>query len=145
MLVDVDLLLYAVVAGIPEHAPAKSWLQEQLNGDSRVGMPWESLTGFLRLSTNPRVVERPLAAQAAWAIVEDWLAAPVAWVPLATDRHADVFGALVTRYRPTGKLVADAHLVALAIEHGLDICSSDTDFARFSEIRWINPLADTTS
>ncbi len=140
MLVDANLLLYAANGQAPEHDRAAAWIEEQLNGSIRVGLPWESLAAFLRLATNPRVVARPLTAGAAWAFVEDWLETPAAWIPVPTDRHAEVLGALMAKYRPTAKLVPDAHLAALAIQHGLDICSADTDFARFTEIRWINPL-----
>lgn len=140
MLIDVNLLLYAVVSGAPEHEAATRWLQEQLNGERRVGLPWESLVGFVRLSTNPRVLARPLGPESAWSIAEEWLAVPTVWIPGPTDQHARVFGELMARYRPTGKLVPDTHLAALAIEHGLDLYSADTDFARFAEIRWVNPL-----
>lgn len=142
MLIDANVLLFAVNTAAPEHARAAAWLEEALNGNRRVGLPWESLTAFVRLSTNPRVVPRPLAPVDAWAFVEAWLAAPTAWVPVPTERHAAVLGDLVHRYRPAGKLVPDAHLAALAIEHGLEIISADTDFARFAEVRWRNPLAD---
>ncbi len=74
----------------------------------------------------------------------DWLACAPAWVPNPTQRHAEVLGSLVARYLPTGNLVPDAHLAALAIEHGLTVCSADTDFARFTEVRWVNPLAAAT-
>lgn len=141
MLIDVNLLLYAVFAETPEHERAADWLRRQLNGDQRVALPWESLTGFVRLATNPRVSRRPIRASEAWSFVEDWLAVPLVWVPVPTDRHAQVLGSLMAKYRPTGKLVPDAHIAALAIEHGLDVCSADTDFARFTEIRWMNPLA----
>lgn len=141
-LVDANVLLYAANAEAPEHARAVTWLQEQLNGHSRVGLPWESLTAFVRLATNARVIARPLSASAAWRFVEEWLAVSVTWIPLPTDQHAGVLGGLILKYRLTGKLVPDGHIAALAIEHGLDVCSADTDFARFSEIRWVNPLAD---
>ena len=93
--------------------------------------------------TNPRVVKKPMAPGDAWGLVEDWLAAPAAWIPLPTDRHAAVLGDLVRRYRAAGKLIPDAHLAALAIEHGAEVISTDTDFARFTEIRWRNPLTGT--
>jgi len=140
-LIDANLLLYAVNRDAPEQPRAAAWLEDQLNGDSRVGLPWESLTAFLRLATHPRVTSRPLAPARAWAFVRDWLAVPVTWTPVPTERHAEVMDRLLTTYRPTGKLIPDAHLAAIAIEHGLDVCSADTDFVRFSEIRWINPLA----
>lgn len=113
------------------------------DADRRVGLPWESLNAFVRLVTDPRVVARPLSPGDAWEIVESWLAAPVAWIPVPTERHAAVLGSLVRRYRPAGKLVPDAHLAALSIEHGAEVISTDTDFARFTEIRWSNPLAGT--
>jgi uncharacterized protein len=139
-LVDANLLVYAANADAPEHERAKGWLEGRLNGAERVGISWESLVAFVRITTNPRITPHPLTSEVAWAQVEEWLSAPVAWVPLPTDRHAGVLGGLMDRHRPSGKLVPDAHLAALAIEHGLEICSADTDFARFTEIRWINPL-----
>jgi toxin-antitoxin system PIN domain toxin len=142
MLVDANLLLYAANGQAPEHERAAAWLEEQLNGNSRVGLPWESLIAFVRLATSARAIARPLSAAAAWRFVQDWLAAPVTWTPLPTEQHADVFGGLITKYRLTGKLVPDGHIAALAIEHGLDVCSADTDFARFTEVRWVNPLAE---
>jgi len=96
---------------------------------------------FLRISTHPRAAEHPLAPAAAWRQVERWLAAEPAWIPLPTDRHPDVLGRLIAAYDLRGNLISDAHLAALAIEHGLTVCSADTDFARFTEIRWVNPVA----
>jgi toxin-antitoxin system PIN domain toxin len=141
MLVDANVLLFAANESAPEHAVARAWLEDALNGSRRVGLPWESLTAFVRLATNPRIVPRPLSPAAAWAFVDEWLASPAAWVPVPTDRHAEVLGDLVRRYRTAGKLVPDAHLAALAIEHGAEIVSADTDFARFTEVRWRNPVA----
>lgn len=141
MLIDTNILFFAAREAAPEHERAAAWLEEALNGNRRVGLPWESLTGFVRLATNPRVVQVPMAPGDAWSLVEDWLGAPAAWVPLPTERHAVVLGDLVRRYRIAGKLVPDAHLAALAIEHGAEVISTDTDFARFTEIRWRDPLA----
>lgn len=141
MLVDANLLLYAVDTRSPHHPSAAEWLTSVLNGPRRVGLPWQSLGAFLRISTHPRASDRPLTPAHAWARVGDWLAAGAAWVPVPTERHAEVLGGLVTSYDLRGNLIADAQLAALAIEHGLTVCSSDTDFARFRELRWDNPLA----
>lgn len=141
MLLDANLLLFAVDDESAFHEPAAAWVTEQLNGSRRVGLPWPTLAAFLRMSTNPRAFDRPLKPDEAWAHVSDWLACDVAWIPGPTDRHADVLGSLVTGYRLSGNLVTDAQLAALAIEHGLTLCSADTDFARFTEIRWENPIA----
>ena len=106
-----------------------------------MGLPWESLGAFVRIATHPRAARNPLTAEQAWDIVEAWLGSPAAWIPLPTDQHVNVFGDLMRRYRVTGNLVSDAHLAALALEHGLELCSADTDFARFRELRWRNPMS----
>jgi toxin-antitoxin system PIN domain toxin len=96
--------------------------------------------GFLRISTNPRAFGRPLTALQAWQQVLAWLATGPAWIPQPTEHHADVLGELLTLPGVYGNLVPDAHLAALAIEHGLTLCSTDGDFARFPGLRWQNPL-----
>jgi uncharacterized protein len=140
MLVDANLLLYATDTRSKFHQPAKAWLIEQLNGKRRVGLPWQSLGAFLRLATHPRVSAHPLTAADAWSAISAWLAAPVAWIPQPGAEHATLLGELFVRHEPAGNLVPDALLAALALEHGLTIYSADTDFARFTEIRWENPL-----
>lgn len=140
MLVDANLLLYARNSDDPRHAPAREWLTAALNGPTRVGLPWQSLTAFLRTATNPRAFAQPLTPAAAADQVDAWLSAPAAWVPAPTDAHSQVLGRLIRGHNLTGPLIADAHLAALAIEHGLALYSTDADFARFTEIRWSNPL-----
>jgi toxin-antitoxin system PIN domain toxin len=140
-LVDANLLLFAVDEESPFHVTARRWLSDRLNGEQRVGIPWQSLGAFLRVVTRPRISKRPLEPSDAWQQVEDWLACEVTWVPTPTERHAEILGELVERYQLRGNLIPDAQLAALAIEHGIEVCSADTDFARFTEIRWHNPLA----
>lgn len=141
MLIDANILLYAADEEAPHHHRAAAWLTTQLNGDRRVGIPWESITAFLRIATHPRASARPLTATAAWGFVADWLAVESVWIPTPTDRHMDVLATLVATHDITGNLMPDAHFAALAIEHGLEVCSADSDFARFTEVRWTNPLA----
>jgi hypothetical protein len=141
MLIDANILLYAVDRSSPHHPAAAAWLTAQLNGSRRVGFPWPSLVAFLRISTHPRATRRPLTPEEAWACVADWLAVDVAWIPTPTERHADILARLVGGYQLGGNLVPDGELAALAIEHGLAVCSADTDFARFRELTWLNPLA----
>lgn len=140
MLVDANILLFAVDESSPFHSAAAGWLSRQLDGNRRVGFPWPVLGAFLRISTNPRAAEHPLSPEQAWSHVDDWLATEVAWIPLPTERHTDVFRSLVLTHQLRGNLIADAHLAALALEHGLAIASADSDFARFPEVRWENPL-----
>ena len=141
MLVDANILLYSIDEESPFHARAKDWMEDALNGTRRVGLPWASLTAFLRIATHPRALREPLSPGEAWRFVEEWLDAPAAWVPEAGRGHREILGQLVNELSLRGPLVADAALAALCIEHGVEMISADSDFARFSEIRWINPVA----
>ena len=140
ILVDANLLIYAASRTFPQHRPAKGWLDRQLTDASRVGIAWQSIVAFLRVMTSPRILQFPLSMADAWAEVVAWLEADPAWVPQATDRHSDVLGSLLAVPGIRGNLVHDAELAALAIEHGLLLCSSDGDFARFPGLSWQNPL-----
>lgn len=141
MLVDANLLLYAVDTRSPHHEVAAGWLEDVLNGDRRVGIPWQTIGAFVRIATHPRVTERPLTAERAWGYVTAWLAARPTWVPPASERTVAVLTELGTRLGVTANLVPDAQLAALAIEHGLVVLSADTDFGRFPGLRWENPIA----
>ena len=141
ILIDANILVYAHVASLPQHERARTWLDAQVNGHAPIGLPWPSLLGFLRLVTNPRVFQRPEAMAEAWGQVAAWLDREVAWIPQPTERHRDILGALLADARVQANLIPDAHLAALAIEHGLLLCSTDGDFARFPRLRWQNPLS----
>jgi hypothetical protein len=119
----------------------RDWLDGQIDGDDRVGLPWSSLLGFLRIATNPRAFPHALATASAWDHVMAWLSAETVWIPHPTDAHPKVLGTLLSQPGIRGNLVPDAHLAALAIEHGLTLCSIDGDFARFRGLKWLNPLA----
>lgn len=140
MILDANLLIYARNSADPRHEPAARVVQDALNGPRRVGLPWQTLTAFLRIATHPRVFPAPLTAEAAVEQVQEWLAAPASWVPVPTPRHSEIFLELVRGLRITGPLVSDVHLAALALEHGVAIWSSDADFARFDGLMWQDPL-----
>ncbi|TAK35492.1 MAG: PIN domain-containing protein [Chloroflexota bacterium] len=140
ILVDANLLIYAHVASLPQHERARDWLDEQLNGATPVGLPWESVLAFLRLVTNPRVFEQAEPVASAWSQVWAWLGCETAWIPQAGERHAEILGEFLALPGIQANLVPDAHLAALALEHGLTVCSTDGDFARFPRLRWTNPL-----
>ncbi|GGL35079.1 type II toxin-antitoxin system VapC family toxin [Planomonospora sp. ID91781] len=141
MIVDANVLLYAVDSGSSFHEASKSWLERALNGSSRVGLPWNSLCAFVRISTHPRASADPLGVEEAWGFVQDWLDAEAVWIPGPTARHAEVLRDLLVEGDLRGNLVTDAHLAALAIEHGVGVCSFDSDFARFPKLEWVNPLS----
>jgi uncharacterized protein len=138
---DLNLLLYAFDSEAPAHEGARTWLEETLSGTEEVGFAWVVLLGFARISTNPRIYEQPLAIAEALEAIEGWLAQPVATVVEPTSRHASILGELLGPLGVGGNLVSDAHLAALAIEHGAEVCSRDNDFARFGGVRWTDPLA----
>ena len=140
ILVDVNLLVYARVRTMAQHAAAHQWLDERLNEPARVGMPWASLIGFLRIVTNPRIFERPEPIDNAWRQVQTWLDAPNVWIPQPSETHARILGSLLQRTGGGANLVPDAHLAALAIEHGLTLCSADGGYGRFPGLKWVNPL-----
>lgn len=138
---DLNLLLYAIDSEARSHAGARAWLEESLSGTEAIGFAWAVLLGFTRISTNPRIYEEPLAIEAALDLVDGWLAQPVATVVEPTSRHAAILRELLEPLGGGGNLVSDAHLAALAIEHGAELCSRDNDFARFSGVRWVDPLS----
>ena len=140
-LVDTNVLLYAVDEGSPHHAVARRWLEEQLSSAETFAFSWAVLLAFVRLATNPRVFEAPLSTEAAFDLVDSWLAQPATTVVHPLDRHQQLLRELLAPLGTAGNLTSDAHLAALSIEHGAELCSADSDFARFPRLRWINPLA----
>ena len=141
ILVDANVLVYAHVSSFAQHDGARAWLDAQLNGATPVGLPWGSLLAFLRLVTNPRVFERAEPMGQAWRQVVAWLDCEVSWIPQPRERHAALLGELLAVSGTHANLVPDAHLAALAMEHGLVLCSTDSGFSRFPALRWLNPLA----
>jgi hypothetical protein len=140
ILVDANLLLYAHIREYPQHEAAHRWLDGRLNDTPRVGLPWHSLLAFVRISSNPRLFPKPLSVGRAWDQVSSWLTHESVWIPGPTAKHQEVLGGFLAGATFNANLVSDAHLAALAIEHGLTLCSSDGDFAEFAGLTWINPL-----
>ncbi len=140
-IVDANLLLYAVNEDAPQHAKARPWLEAVLSGPEPVGFDWTVLLAFLRLSTRAGVFPRPLSPDQAIESIASWLDQPCAEVVDSAERHLEVLGMLLRPLGAGGNLVPDAHLAALALEQGAELCSCDSDFGRFPGLRWTNPLA----
>lgn len=138
---DVNLLLYAFDTEAEPHERARAWLEEVLSGTEAVGFAWTVLLGFARVTTNPRIYEQPLTIGEALDLIDGWLAQPVATLVEPTGRHAAILRELLEPLGAGGNLVSDAHLAALSIEHGAELCSRDNDFGRFNGVRWVDPLA----
>ncbi len=137
---DINLLVYAADETAVLHEPALDWVEATLSGTETVALAWLVLIGFVRLVTNPRVFRDPWDVEKAFDVVDGWLAQPSVTVVHPTDRHAAVLRDLLRPLGAAGNLTSDAHLAALAIEHGATLCSCDNDFSRFSGLRWIDPL-----
>ena len=140
-LVDANLLIYAANEQAPRHEGARRWLDTLLSGTETVALPWAVLLAFVRITTNPKIMVPPLSGSDALAYVNGWLALQCVMVPAPTKRHVAVLGDLLAATGIGGNLVTDAHLAALAIEHGATLCSCDSDFARFPGVDWLDPLA----
>lgn len=144
-LLDLNLLIYAVNEDSPNHARARRWLEDQLSGEEAIALPWTVILGFLRVTTNPRVLEHPLTPAQAFRIVDAWLGRPVVVALNPGTEHWRILRDLLAEAGTAGNLTSDAHLAALAIENGCSLCSTDSDFARFQHLRWTNPIPSTGS
>ncbi len=140
IVVDANLLIYAYTSSFPQHDAAGRWLEEQLVSASRIALPWPSLLAFVRVVTNPRVLPEPDSVSRAWAQVEHWLNAEAVWTPGPTARHREHLDRCLRVPGLRANDVPDAHLAALAVEHGLRLASADSGFARFPDLDWFNPL-----
>jgi toxin-antitoxin system PIN domain toxin len=140
ILTDANLLLYAYNRDAAEHPKARRWLEEQLSASDLFCFSWQTLTAFLRISTNPRAFPQPLSIKDAAEIVSQWLERPQAVILQPGERHWTIYSNLLTTGQASGPLVMDAHLAALAIEHGARLATTDRDFARFAGVKVINPL-----
>jgi toxin-antitoxin system PIN domain toxin len=137
---DVNLLVYAYSATAPQHAKARAWWERTMNDEEPVGLPWAVSVGFLRLMTSAAVAAPPLRPAAALDVLESWYERRNVHVLDPGPRHLPILRGLLDELGVAGKLTADAHLAALAIEHGCELHSNDADFGRFSGVRWVNPI-----
>lgn len=140
ILVDANILLYAEDSLSPNHRQARLWWDARLSGAGIVCLCWTVLSAFIRIGTNPRVFENPLSLEEALSRVQSWLDQPCTRVVRPTERHWTVFQQMLTDGQAVANLVTDAHLATLAIEHGCELASTDSDFARFPTLKWRNPL-----
>jgi toxin-antitoxin system PIN domain toxin len=141
ILLDANVLLYAYHRRAPQHARCRAWLETALSGSTPVRLAWMTILAFLRISTSPRVFERPLTLAEAEAAVTGWLSVPHVATLEPGERYWAVLCDLLARGQASGPLVMDAALAALALEHGGMLCTTDADFARFPGLRTLNPLA----
>jgi len=142
LLVDANLVIWAHHRQFELHDRAREWWAETLSSTAFVGIPWSTTLAFLRISTHPRALERPLDIRQAWEVASGWLERANVHAPVPTERHASILGELLVEAKAGGNHTTDAHLAALAIEWGLELQSADRDFARYSGLRWRDPLRE---
>jgi hypothetical protein len=140
ILIDANVLLYAYNPRAEQHEASRRWLETALSGPELVRFAWLTLWAFLRIATNPRVFERPLAMSEGEALVSSWLTQPAAGVLEPGERHWEILCRLMREGQTSGPLVMDAVIAAIALEHGATLCTTDRDFSRFPGLRWTNPL-----
>ena len=141
ILVDANILIYALDRDSPSHTPARRWLEDAFSGSEPIGLAWIVLLAFLRLVTRDGILRRPLDEAKALAYVDEWVELPVSRIVTPTEAHWGVLRGLLSQAGTAGNLTNDAHLAALALEHNAKICSADHDFLRFPGAQLINPLA----
>lgn len=141
ILVDANLLIYAINEDLPQHRLAREWWESALSGEETVGLPWIVILAFLRITTHGRILVRPLSPEIALSYVQEWLDQPCTLAVAPGRAHWQVLRNLLEATGTAGNLTSDAHIAALAIEHGATVCSADNDFRRFPGVKHVNPLA----
>jgi toxin-antitoxin system PIN domain toxin len=138
-LVDANVLLYAVNVSDSRHQVSRRWLDGVLNGADTAAFSWPVLLAFMRLSTKHGVFPTPLSVEQALTQVRAWLGEPTSILVEPTGRHLDILAGLLSALATGGNIVSDAHLAALAVEHGATVVTFDSDFGRFPGVRWALP------
>lgn len=144
LLIDANLLVYAVNSDAPQHVEARRWLESTLSGSGSVGLPWVCLLAFLRVTTRVGILGKPLRAEQAVGYIEAWLDQPFVEAVSAGANHWPILRNLVRLSGTGGNLTTDAHIAAMALERGAAVYSADHDFSRFPGIDHVNPLAMRT-
>lgn len=140
ILIDANLLIYALDSDSPHHARARAWLERTLSATTSVGLPWIVILAFVRLTTRPGIMRRPLPLADAIAYVDSWLQQPCVEAVGPGEHHWPILSSLLEATGAAGNLTSDAHIAALALERGASVCSADHDFGRFPGITHVNPL-----
>ncbi len=141
ILPDVNVLIHAHNEDSPCHDKARAWWEGCLEGTVGVGLAWVAMLGFVRITTHRRILAQPLEVDSVFARLESWLALPHVHIPQPSDRHFENLRSALIRIGAAGNLTTDAHLATLAMERGYVLYTTDTDFARFPGLRWVNPCS----
>ena len=140
IVVDVNLLIYAYNKNSPRHPGVRAWLERLFSGSEAVGLPWQTISAFLRLTTHPNLKGLRTTVDQSAKIVDRWLEQPNVRILAPGEGHWALFRRMVVEGQAAGSLVTDAHLAALTMEYGGILHTADRDFSRFPGLRWTNPL-----
>ena len=140
IVVDANLLIYSYDTDSPYHKKSRAWVERIFSDVEPVGLPWQTVSAFLRVITNRKLPGLRLTVEQAVEIVEEWLAQPNVRILAPGDEHWSVLKLMIVEGRASGPLVSDAELVALTVEYGGVLYTANRDFARFPGLRWKNPL-----
>jgi len=141
IILDANILVYAYDSASPQHAKARAWIERTFSETELVGLPWQSVSAFLRITTNPRLPGERFTLDEAVSIVDQWLGQPMVRLLSPSDDHWVFFRRLIREGQVIGAMMSDAHVAALTIEHGGVLHTTDRDFARFPGLRWTNPMS----
>jgi toxin-antitoxin system PIN domain toxin len=139
---DINVLVHAYNSDSPRHPAARRWWEHTLSTPHAVGLPWVSILGFIRVMTHRGIMANPMYPAAATERVQQWLGVPTVNIITPGERHAHILFGFLQALGTAGNLTTDAHLASLAVEYRAELASTDSDFARFSGLRWVNPLID---
>lgn len=139
ILPDVNVLVHAHNADAAAHERARRWWDACLAGPEGVGLAWAVVLGFIRITTNRRIVARPLPVRDVMARIASWLELPHVHLVQPSNTHFARLRSELERLGTAANLTTDAHLAVLAMERGYLLHTTDADFARFPGLRWVNP------
>ncbi len=137
---DVSILIYAHDVNYIHHDKIRNWLEEKLNSTETLYLNWQAISGFLRITTHQKLFKIPMAAEKAREKINQWLSRPNVSILVETEKHWAIFERLLVETKIVGPKTIDAHLAALAIEHGVVLATTDRDFGAFKGLRLLNPL-----
>lgn len=140
IIVDLNVLIYAVNSRSAQHRAVAEWWNGAINGEEPIGLPWVVINGFLRLTTRIGILPRPLSVDTALGLVDEWLRLDGVIVPHEKEDHWSILSTLLRDAGTGGNLTTDAHLAAMAVSHGAILATCDNDFGRFQGLRWLSPL-----
>ena len=142
IVLDANLLLYAYNSAAPNHTRARLCVEDAFSGTEAVGLPWQTVSAFLRIITNRQLAGDRMSMEEAAAVVDEWAATPVIHLLAPGDRHWAFFRRMLLEGQASGPLTTDAELAAVTMEYGGVLYTTDRDFTRFPGLKWVNPLAD---